>query len=392
MRTAAILPVAGLSSRMGDFKPLMGLNGLPLVCMTAQSALDGGASPVCVVLGRKAAEVEHALRTGVAADGEGGAPLVVVRNPDFASTDMFCSIRLGLRRLLEDGRGDGVPDAVYVLPGDMPGVSPRTFGALRRQAEQGDAPLLCPRFHGRRGHPLLVRRACFDSILGFGGGGGMRGALGDLDQRTVEVEVDDEGVLLDADEPAAFSRLAAFVHRTKGIAPGQVEEILETSGTPPHIRDHCRAVSRLAAQMAQRLDAQGLCLDTGLCRSAAALHDMLRLQKDHARAAADSLCALGYEALAAVVGSHQGFPPLPPSDDAAFTEASVVCLADKLVQETRIVTLDERYRAALERFDVTTDTGQRIRRDKGICEALLARYEELTGDRIFAGAPEKGTG
>jgi CTP:molybdopterin cytidylyltransferase MocA len=397
MRTAAIIPVAGISSRMGDFKPLMEVNGFALVRMTAQSALDGGVCAVCVVLGKQASSVEDALRglTDEEAypEGEacfptalygalapGGARVVFVHNHDFMTTDMLRSIQLGLQRLLEDEGEDGAGrlDAVLILPGDMPGVSPGTIGALRTQAAHDGASVLYPQCPQGRGHPILVKRECFEAIRGFEGDGGLKAAL--LGYERGAVDVDDEGILLDADDPASFAQLEAFVRRTKGISEALVDGFLDRCGTLPHIRDHCKAVGKMAAWMARALDRRGLCLDTELCRSAAGLHDMERLEKDHPRVAEKRLRADGYEAVAAIVAKHDGYPELnalpsakTPLAEVTITEAGIVGLADKLIQETRPVTLDVRYQKALTRFPETTEIGQHIRRDKEAYERLLAR-------------------
>jgi hypothetical protein len=240
-----------------------------------------------------------------------------------------------------------------------------------------DALVFRPEFEGRGGHPLLVKRPCFEAILGFGGDGGLREALRPFKTRSVAIA--DEGVTLDADESAAFDVLAAYTVRTKGLSRSITEKILDDFGTPPHIRAHGAAVSALAVRMARHLNIHGQCLDSELCRSAAALHDMNRLDAQHSRVAAANLRAYGYNAVAQVVAQHDNAQGLTA---AVFTEALIVFVADKLVKESQIVTLEERYAPALARFSEETSVGQRIREDKAMCAEALKRYENLTGDRL----------
>jgi CTP:molybdopterin cytidylyltransferase MocA len=199
MKTAAIIPVAGLSSRMGGFKPLLPLGGQPLICRTLQSVLDGGAQRVCLVLGRDAAQVQAVLP----ADQR----VSCVLNPRYATSDMLASVKLGLRQVLAAGR----PGALFVLPGDMPAVSPATFSAMMDAASRAEADVLYPVFAGRRGHPLLVKAACYDTILDFEGDGGLRAAL--LPVAAQAVAVADGGVLLDADTPADYKDIQAYTGR-----------------------------------------------------------------------------------------------------------------------------------------------------------------------------------
>ena len=57
----AVIPAAGLSSRMNDFKPLLMLHGRTLIENCVSSLLKGGAETVTVVTGFRADEIEHTL-------------------------------------------------------------------------------------------------------------------------------------------------------------------------------------------------------------------------------------------------------------------------------------------------------------------------------------------
>jgi putative nucleotidyltransferase with HDIG domain len=290
-------------------------------------------------------------------------------------------------------------DALFVLPGDSPALHPSTFGALRACAEHGPSPIVYPRYAEEKGHPLLIQRACFEAVLGFTGEGGLRAALRPFEKQGVAV--DDEGVLLDADEPRDFALLESYVRRTKGISDELAEGLLDEAETPQNVREHCRAVSAVAARMASRLNALGFCLDSQLCRSAALLHDMCRVHRHHEQHAAHMLRTKGYDVLARLVGAHGSFSNIeatagttaePATGTAAgiaagieaarATESLIVCVADKLVQGTRRVTPDERYAPAMEKFPASGEIGQRIRQDLLHCTRFLAYYEMLTGDRL----------
>jgi CTP:molybdopterin cytidylyltransferase MocA len=369
---------------MGDFKPLLTLNGFAMIQMTAQSVLDGGVSRVYVVTGRNSECVRDSLQgvedaLGFPQGAGEGQSIEFVHNSEFATTDMLHSVKLGLQALLESEAAGMQPvDAVFILPGDIAAVAPQTFGLLRAKALHTDAWVLHPIFKGQKGHPLLIRRSCFDTILSFEREGGLKEALRPFKVELVENA--DKGTTLDADESVGFEVLAAYVRRTKGLSYTVVEELLNTFKTPQHIRDHCRAVGELAARMAKRLNIFGMCLDSELSRSAAALHDMNRLDKHHSQAAAENLRRYGYDAVARVVGDHhdaQGFA------HEVFTESLIVFVADKLVKETEIVGLERRYAPALERFAETSSVGRRIREEMAMCREAIARYEKLTEDCLY---------
>jgi len=411
VRTAAIVPVAGLSSRMECFKPLMTLNGFSLIQLTVQSALDGGVDEVVVVLGREGDAVRASL-CNLEGSGQGydeagagaGADrrISFVENPDFARTDMLASVQQGLRALEAAAAGAqaggvvqpagltqpvGVAaqpiDTLFVLPGDSPAIHPSTFGALRACAERDPSPLAHPCYQGNEGHPLLIKRACFGAVLGFAGEGGLRAALSPYERQ--EVAVDDEGILLDADVPRDFELLEFFIRRTKGVSDELAKKLLDDAETPQNVREHCRAVSALVARMVARLNALGLCLDSRLCRSGALLHDMCRVHQQHEQRAAQVLHAEGYAALARLVEAHGSFSGADPE---RITESLLVCVADKLVKGTRLVTPDERYAPAMEKFSASDEVGKRIRQDLLHCKRFLTRYEALTGDYLCSGNTE----
>jgi CTP:molybdopterin cytidylyltransferase MocA len=383
---------------MGSFKPLLALNGFSLIRLTVQSALDSGVERVCVVTGRDAQELEAALidvkegRVSRRDTGGGSAQdsaeslvrgltpppepeqgqCVFVHNPTYASTDMFESIRLGLEALQA---ADPAPQAVFVLPGDMPGVSPRTLVALLAQWEADRPTVLVPRYSGERGHPLLIDSTAFDALRGFAGTGGLKQALAPYTWQ--ELHVDDPGVLLDADDPSAFQRLERHVRRTRGVSEAIAGELFVRYQTPANVHEHTRAVAEVALRMARVLNRLHYGLDTELCRSGGELHDLNRLEPDHSQVAAAHLRELGYDALATVVAAHDRELRLTPH---VFTETNLVFVADKLVKNTTLVSVERRYRGALKRFAPSTEIGAVIQKDHRNVLAFLTRYVQLTGD------------
>lgn len=162
----------------------------------------------------------------------------------------------------------------------------------------------------------------------------------------------------------------------KGISAAECERLYEAAKLPVHIRAHCRAVGELSAHMAESLNQKGYCLNVELCRDGGYLHDICRLSGHHEKAAGVFLREHGYPQLAEVAERHRGFDEEEPQT--VCKEWVIVCLADKLVQEDQRVTLEERYRKALEMETVK----ERIVRDIRILKKLLEEYEVITGERF----------
>ena len=187
----ALILAAGLSQRMGDFKPLLPLRGKTLIENSVESVLSGGAETAVVVTGYRASEVENVLRRSF------GERVDFARNPDYASTDMMRSIQIGAAALPDCG-------AFFLLPGDMPVVAAGTFDKLLAAREQEVASAIFPTLDGYRKHPPLIDARLIPAIRTFDGDGGLRELWKRYENDILTVAVDDAGVWVDLDTPADY--------------------------------------------------------------------------------------------------------------------------------------------------------------------------------------------
>ena len=194
-KIAAVIAAAGLSSRMGEFKPLLPFDGTTVIRRCAENLLRAGAEVLVVVVGHRGAETAGALR---------GTGALIVENPDYARTQMFDSLRLGLGAL------HGAYDRVLLTPGDVPWVSP----ALVRALTEAKADFVCPVCGGRRGHPVSLAGRCVPALLAYGGAGGLRGAAEALGFSTALAETPEIGVTIDLDTPEDYRRLLSLYENT----------------------------------------------------------------------------------------------------------------------------------------------------------------------------------
>jgi len=123
-------------------------------------------------------------------------------------------------------------------------------------------------------------------------------------------------------------------------SPAQQDELFTKYRTPEAVIAHGEAVAICARELAEQLH---IPVDLPLLLAACRLHDIAREHPDHARAGAELLIREGYPALGALVAPHHDLP------ENAANEAALVYLADKLVQGTERVTLEERFAASREK-------------------------------------------
>ncbi len=188
METGAVVVAAGMSSRMGDFKPMLSIGSISVAQRVVATLKQAGAARVVVVTGYNAEELErHLASSGV----------VFLRNENYRTTHMFDSALIGLRYLRDKCR------QVLFTPVDIPLFTAATVDAL---LESG-AELACPVCGGSRGHPILMSANVIDRVLEDSGEGGLSGALSRCGVPMTFVEVDDAGILHDADTPEDYREL-----------------------------------------------------------------------------------------------------------------------------------------------------------------------------------------
>jgi CTP:molybdopterin cytidylyltransferase MocA len=184
--STAIVLAAGLSSRMGEFKPLLPFDGRPMLWRVIESLRNGGVTSVIVVTGHRREEVESALR---------GLDVQCVFNPQFANGEMLSSVQTGVRALTSQ-------DHFLLALGDQPAVRPETIKVLLRQAPEHK--IVLPTYNERRGHPLCFHHSLAQEILALAEEETLKTVVRRHVGQTLQVPVEDGAILHDVDTPADY--------------------------------------------------------------------------------------------------------------------------------------------------------------------------------------------
>ena len=362
IRLAAVIPAAGLSSRMGSFKPLLPLGDRTVVEQVVRLFTAEGVDPVIAVTGKRSDEVADAARR---AGGD------VVHNPGFEQ-GMFSSVLAGVESLPE------LVEAFFLLPADMPLIRQETVQLLVEEFDRTRPSILYPKFLGDRGHPPIISRSLIPEILAHDGEGGLRSVLERHDAEALDLEVADSGTLLDLDHPDDYE-LALSLYGRGHPTPGECEQLWLMAGGTRHVMEHCQAVSRVARALCEAFNEQckATPLDVGLVLGAALTHDIGKGTKRHEEAGAELLKRHGFHAAADVVRIH--FDTALGPDD-ALLEKDIVFLADKLVRCHRPVPLEERYLEKVKQYAHEPGAKQAILGRLERARALMARFDDEAGD------------
>lgn len=198
MHTAGLITVAGQSARMGAFKPLLPINGKPMIAHTADVFQAAGVADLFVVVGKNGEDVIRALS---------GYDARFLWNAAYETTEMFASVQIGLRAIRAAGGFDGA----FLLPGDMPAVPPDVLRSLLDTLETNDFDIVFPSDGTRRLHPPLIRARCFDALIDDQGGEGLRGAYRALQGSFGYVTTREAGCAIDVDTPEDYARACAVL-------------------------------------------------------------------------------------------------------------------------------------------------------------------------------------
>ncbi|MDR1797105.1 MAG: nucleotidyltransferase family protein [Clostridiales Family XIII bacterium] len=218
LKTVAVILAAGLSSRMGAFKPLLEIGGAPALARLLGSVREAGVERAFVVTGHRAGDVARLVADEGAGAPEGGAwRAEAVHNPGFEG-GMFTSVQAGVRAAAEAlgarpgarAESDGEASGALLFPVDVPLVSAGTICKVKAYAEAHPDRFAQPCFGGRNGHPLFIPAAYFEEILGYAGAGGLKAVRDAHADVLAKIETDDEGCVLDMDTPEDLEALRGY--------------------------------------------------------------------------------------------------------------------------------------------------------------------------------------
>jgi xanthine dehydrogenase accessory factor len=187
---SALVLAAGASSRLGEPKPLVDLQGRPMLARVLAAVAESRVAETIVVIG----SASDRVRGAIPPDGARW-----VENPAFAE-GMSSSLKAGVAALSAES------EAFFVVLGDEPFVQPATYDALIAARERSGAWVIVPSYQGVRGNPVLIDRTLVGEVDAITGDRGCRALRLRHPEETVEVPVDDPGVLIDLDTAEDIAR------------------------------------------------------------------------------------------------------------------------------------------------------------------------------------------
>lgn len=126
----------------------------------------------------------------------------------------------------------------------------------------------------------------------------------------------------------------------------EIRYLYRKYGTPERTIRHMKAVAGYMDVLKEEIS--DLDYDWGLLKKAALVHDICRMEKQHAKVGAEALRKEGYEEIAELVEKHHS-AGVVFKGMFAVSEEELLFYADKRVQEDKIVVVENRFRTSLEK-------------------------------------------
>lgn len=400
-RIAAVILAAGTSSRMGTSKPLLPLGTGSVIERVIETVRQAGVGDLVVVTGHRAADVAPVVeRPGVRH----------VHNPDYES-GMFSSVRTGVGALRDD------VDAFFILPVDCALVGPEVLRRLMRSRVDAPDAILHPTCCGVRGHPPLISGRHRKELARADATVDLRSFLERRRDAELDVDVQDLTILMDMDTPEDYERLRTFAEIMDALVEGAasvtatpvsaiaaataagtvtlpalgVDDALFLLGLlelPGRVVRHSRTVAVVGVALAEALKPDLAELDVDLVRAGCLLHDMAKGSPRHAAVGQALLENLGLCRLGSLVGSHMLISP-EHLDTPLPTEEQLVYLADKLVVEDQVRSLEGRAARTLQKHAGDAAVAQGVEARLRASRIIAQRVEAIAGrslDEIVATA------
>ncbi len=175
---------------MGDFKQLLLFRGKSFVETCVDNLQAANVDEIVVVTGYRAKDVRAALAL---------KSVRCVDNPDF-KIGMGASIKRGVEAASPGST------AFLIALADQPQIGPGLIDQIITRYTRGDSLVVVPRYSGRNGHPVILSSRLRQEIFDMDEAAGLRQVIYAHRDRTAQVDVSSEAVLLDFDYPEDYQK------------------------------------------------------------------------------------------------------------------------------------------------------------------------------------------
>ncbi|MHC4488305.1 MAG: nucleotidyltransferase family protein [Planctomycetota bacterium] len=181
----AIILAAGQSKRMGKLKPLLRFNDKTFLDRIISVLKLSDIDRITVVLGAKAETIKKSVDLS-------GTDVVI--NKDYQKGQLS-SLTAAIEQMPQE------TDAVVVCLADSPFITEQVVNRIISKFKETNNPIVVPVFNKKRGHPVLFSSSLFNELLNAPQEQGARYVLHSNEEKVLEVETSEKGILIGIDTP-----------------------------------------------------------------------------------------------------------------------------------------------------------------------------------------------
>ncbi|WP_455538887.1 DVU_1551 family NTP transferase [Terrisporobacter sp.] len=346
MKINGLIVAAGLSSRMKDFKPLMKIDNKQLILHTINSLKQSGIEDITIIVGYRKDDLEELLKN---------EKVNIIFNENFKTTSMYDSFKLGLKKIYKKC------DAIAFLPGDVGFVSKYTMDLLIKEINKNENKIVYPTYKNKVGHPPIISAKCFDYLLNYNGNQGLKGGMECFKKESIKISTPDKFILFDMDYKEDFNKVKNSYENREILSYEDCINLLDYFDLPKSIVKHCEKVKEICIDLSEAINKYENCINIDLIKSAALLHDIKRLEKEHDKKGAKLLKDLGYDNISLLVKYHMKLENYMEDE---INEKSILYFADKLVIGDEFENIEKRFAEKIKKYDA----------DDAIKKNILKKY------------------
>lgn len=325
-KISLIILAAGQSSRMKSIKPILKIGGKASILWILETFRAVGIDDINVVTGYHSDEIESIIKSH---------NVKVIKNncPQYG---MFSSVKKGVEALESDNTG------FFIIPADMPMVKVHTINKIIEAIDINKKQLIIPSFLNKNGHPLYVSRHFFDEILSMDLESSLRDLLSKYKDFEHIIPCSDKGIVMDMDFPEDYEAMVKYYESREFPDLDECEAMLNIMKVPKNVIKHSQKVAELSLLISNRLikDAN-LPLSIKKMQAAALLHDIAKGTDNHPEVGANYVSSEGFQELKQPIEVHMKYPY--EIEQMSLTESEILYLCDKLIDEDKVSTLEERF-------------------------------------------------
>jgi len=188
----AVVLSAGESSRMGRPKALLPIDGQTFIERIVAALKQTKVGKIIVILGHNARELQSKISH---------LPVEILINTDY-KLGQLSSLQLAVRNLQPDLDCDGM--LVHLV--DHPYLAPALVEEMIRRFYETNKRIIVPRYHGKRGHPVIFSNALFSELLSAPVAEGAKAVVNAHRDETLEIDTQEEGIAVDIDTPELYQQ------------------------------------------------------------------------------------------------------------------------------------------------------------------------------------------